>query len=143
MLRLSSSSDYNTLLWRLLSAQDLSPLVFFENDGQLNQDIVQNCSRAQLVELMQLLKGEQKSKLELGILSKQIVPVKKSFDQIEHDHRMQQMQTIDISRRVIAKIARLEAKGREFVSLVENIKESYHHVSLDADQHQRIKYHKI
>ena len=60
---------------------------------------------------MQLLKGEQKSKLELGILSKQIVPVKRSFDEIETDCRMEQLQRLDISRRVIAKMARLEAKG--------------------------------
>ena len=53
MLRFSSSTDYNAMLWRLLSAQDLKELVFFENEGELNEDIVQNCSRAQLVELMQ------------------------------------------------------------------------------------------
>lgn len=58
------------MLWRLLSAQDLKELVFFENEGELNEDIIQNCSRAQLVELMKQLKGEYKSKLELGILSK-------------------------------------------------------------------------
>ena len=38
-------------------------------------------------------------------------------------------------------MARIEAKGQEFVSLVESTKESYHHVSLDDDQY--VKHSKV
>ena len=87
MLQEQSSPESNATLWRLLDPKELQELIQSEDDVKVFLDLAQNCNQMQLSSLLQTLKEPQRSKLDLAIVSKQIIPVKRSFDEFENDHK--------------------------------------------------------